>query len=65
MGYLRQVSSSNPLLRVLARSSDCLEAWAAGMDFAFALLPWQIIWNLQMLKAEKIGVGVAMSLGFL
>ncbi|CAI6339848.1 unnamed protein product [Periconia digitata] len=37
--------------------------WSAMMDLCLALLPWQIIWGLQMRLAEKIGVGVAMSLG--
>jgi hypothetical protein len=26
-------------------------------------MPWKIVWNLQMKRLEKIGVGVAMSLG--
>jgi hypothetical protein len=39
--------------------------WSAIIDVALALLPWKILWNLQMRFAEKIGVGVAMSLGLL
>jgi len=35
------------------------------MDISLALLPWKVLWNLQMRTAEKIGVGVAMSLGIL
>lgn len=35
------------------------------MDFLLAMLPWKIIWNLQMRPVEKIGVGTAMSLGCL
>jgi hypothetical protein len=35
------------------------------MDLSLALMPWKIIWNLQMRFAEKIGVGAAMSLGIL
>jgi hypothetical protein len=35
------------------------------MDLCLALLPWQILWGLQMRAAEKIGVGIAMSLGIL
>ncbi|KAH9909974.1 hypothetical protein F4778DRAFT_775883 [Xylariomycetidae sp. FL2044] len=38
-------------------------AYSAALDFALALLPWKIIGGLQMLRAEKIGVCVAMSLG--
>lgn len=30
-----------------------------------ALLPWTIIWNLQMKGKEKLGVAVAMSMGIL
>lgn len=39
--------------------------YSAVMDFALALLPWQFIWGLQMKKKEKVGVGVAMSMGIL
>lgn len=40
-------------------------AWCAWVDFALALLPWKLIWNLQLRTREKIGVGIAMSLGVL
>ncbi|KAF2998076.1 hypothetical protein E8E14_001810 [Neopestalotiopsis sp. 37M] len=40
-------------------------AWAAFMDFALALLPWKILWGVQMRTVEKLGVCFAMSLGFL
>ncbi|RYO65651.1 hypothetical protein AA0116_g2385 [Alternaria tenuissima] len=39
--------------------------WAAIMDISLALLPWKVLWNLKMRTAEKIGVGIAMSLGLL
>ncbi|EFQ95833.1 hypothetical protein PTT_04703 [Pyrenophora teres f. teres 0-1] len=39
--------------------------WAAIMDISMALLPWKVLWALQMRFAEKIGVGIAMSLGIL
>jgi len=39
--------------------------WSALMDVCLAVLPWKILWNLQMRTAEKIGAGVAMSLGIL
>jgi len=29
------------------------------------MLPWKVIWALQMKKVEKIGVAVAMSMGVL
>lgn len=35
------------------------------MDFILALLPWRIIWGLQMKKKEKVGVALAMSMGIL
>ncbi|KAM5357914.1 hypothetical protein ACJZ2D_015788 [Fusarium nematophilum] len=38
-------------------------AYSAAADFALAFLPWRIIWNLQMRTKEKIGVGIAMSMG--
>ncbi|KAK4450271.1 hypothetical protein QBC34DRAFT_297507 [Podospora aff. communis PSN243] len=38
---------------------------SAFTDFVLALLPIQVIMGLQMKKIEKIGVAVAMSLGFL
>jgi len=41
--------------------------FAAGysgiMDFVLALLPWKVIWKLQMKRKEKVGVAVAMSMG--
>ncbi|KAH5059800.1 hypothetical protein HBI73_208890 [Parastagonospora nodorum] len=39
--------------------------WSAIMDISLALLPWHVLWKLQMQLAEKIGVCVAMSLGIL
>ncbi|KAK0712393.1 hypothetical protein B0T26DRAFT_648687 [Lasiosphaeria miniovina] len=32
-------------------------------DIILALLPWRLVWSLQMQKKEKIGVGIAMSMG--
>ena len=40
-------------------------AWCAVADFALALLPWKLIWGLQLKTREKIGVGIAMSMGVL
>lgn len=40
-------------------------AYSGAQDFVLALLPWTIVWNLQMRKKEKIGVACAMSLGVL
>jgi hypothetical protein len=35
------------------------------MDVALALLPWTMIWGLQLRTSEKIGIGIAMSVGIL
>jgi len=42
-----------------------LLAYSAAMDFTLALLPWKLLWNLQMVKKEKLGVAVAMGFGFM
>lgn len=39
--------------------------WCALADFALALIPWKLIWGLQLQTREKFGVGIAMSLGIL
>ncbi|KAK4233264.1 hypothetical protein C8A03DRAFT_39037 [Achaetomium macrosporum] len=38
-------------------------AYSAFMDLVFSLLPWKFLWGLQMKRNEKIGVGLAMSMG--
>lgn len=48
--------------RILA---DHKTVWAAAMDISLAVIPWKILWRVQMRLAEKIGVGIAMSLGVL
>lgn len=40
-------------------------AYSGSMDITLAMLPWRIVWNLQMKKREKFGVAVAMSMGVL
>ncbi|KAE8836455.1 hypothetical protein HRS9139_04553 [Pyrenophora teres f. teres] len=50
---------------VLCKPIAKTEVWAAIMDISMALLPWKVLWALQMRFAEKIGVGIAMSLGIL
>jgi hypothetical protein len=35
------------------------------VDIALALLPWKYLLNLEMSKKEKIGAGIAMSMGLL
>lgn len=34
-------------------------------DIVLAMLPWKIVWKANLLKREKIGVLVAISLGVL
>ncbi|KAK3951081.1 hypothetical protein QBC32DRAFT_315214 [Pseudoneurospora amorphoporcata] len=33
------------------------------MDIVLAILPWCLIWDLHMQRKEKIGIGIAMSMG--
>ncbi|KAK2045738.1 hypothetical protein LZ31DRAFT_583897 [Colletotrichum somersetense] len=37
--------------------------YSASMDILLAMLPWKMIWGLQMKMQEKIGVAIAMSMG--
>lgn len=37
--------------------------FSASMDLVLALIPWKMIWGLQMRKQEKIGISIAMSCG--
>ncbi|KAB5582247.1 hypothetical protein GE09DRAFT_262041 [Coniochaeta sp. 2T2.1] len=39
--------------------------YAAACDFVLSLLPWPLIWHVQMRPYEKLGIGVAMSCGIL
>ncbi|KAJ5712796.1 hypothetical protein N7493_009264 [Penicillium malachiteum] len=39
------------------------KSYSGAQDFVLALLPWTIVWNLQMRRKEKLGVAFAMSLG--
>ncbi|KAI9931517.1 hypothetical protein ASPWEDRAFT_25609 [Aspergillus wentii DTO 134E9] len=38
-------------------------AYSGLQDFILALMPWTIVWKLQMKKKEKFGVAIAMSMG--
>ncbi|KAL5114534.1 hypothetical protein ACEQ8H_007567 [Pleosporales sp. CAS-2024a] len=40
-------------------------AWCTVADFYLALLPWKLILGLQLKTREKLGVGIAMSMGIL
>jgi hypothetical protein len=35
------------------------------MDFVLCILPWTVVWKLQMKPKEKIGIAIAMSFGLL
>lgn len=39
------------------------KAYSALMDFTLAFLPWTFLTTLRMRRKEKIGVGIAMSMG--
>lgn len=45
--------------------TDNVAAYSAAMDIALAMLPWKLIWGLNMKREEKIGVAFAMSCGIL
>ena len=38
-------------------------AFSAFVDFIFAIIPWFLLMNLQMIWKEKVGVAIAMSFG--
>jgi hypothetical protein len=40
-------------------------SYSAAMDIILALMPWPLVWKLQMKKKEKVAVAMAMSLGIL
>jgi len=40
-------------------------AYSAAMDIILALLPWKLLWTLQMKRKERIGAAIAMSMGVL
>lgn len=44
-------------------AADHYTAFSAAVDFAFALVPWFLVKNLNMKRAEKLGVAIAMSFG--
>ncbi len=49
--------------RVIVDYNIFSAAYSALMYFTLAFLPWKFLWKLQMKQGEKIGVGVAMSMG--
>lgn len=41
------------------------QAWFVAADFSFAILPWFVIWDLNMKRKEKITIACGLSLGVL
>jgi hypothetical protein len=39
--------------------------YSAFLDFALSLMPLFLLWNIQLKRSEKIGIMIAMSMGFL
>jgi hypothetical protein len=58
-GKFLQTASLDNLISIVCT------AYSAAMDFVLAFLSWTIIRNAPLKNAEKIGVGVAMSMGVL
>ncbi|KAI3330041.1 hypothetical protein F4824DRAFT_480413 [Ustulina deusta] len=47
----------------LIRYNASAAAYSGVMDILLALLPWKIIWNMDMSRKERVGATCAMSLG--
>jgi hypothetical protein len=60
----RVIGTCWPLATILA-VSVFTSAYSASMDIILSLLPWKVIWGLQMRTRERIGVCIAMSMGVL
>ncbi|KAA8627922.1 hypothetical protein SMACR_06022 [Sordaria macrospora] len=52
-------------INVLCRYWSFSGAWSAVTDLALVVLPWSIIWHLQVKRTEKILLGIVLSLGLL
>ena len=39
--------------------------FSAAIDFGFAVLPWKMLWGLEMARSERVGVMLAMGMGTL
>jgi hypothetical protein len=46
-------------------STNLTTAWFVVADFCFAILPWFVIWDLNMKRKEKLLVACGLSLGVL
>ena len=65
VNYARFQASKISILNPCTTEVLTNPVWAALMDISLALIPWKVLWGLQMRTAEKIGVCLAMSLGLL
>jgi hypothetical protein len=50
---------------ILIRYSVFVGYFSALIDLSFVVLPWKMLWSLQMKKAEKVGVTLTMGMGTL
>ncbi|OIW26285.1 hypothetical protein CONLIGDRAFT_468532 [Coniochaeta ligniaria NRRL 30616] len=50
---------------IMIKYSVFTGCFSALIDFAFVVLPWKMLWGLQMKRSEKIGVTLAMGMGTL
>lgn len=55
----------SPSLFTLMLTNIASTAYSGLQDFVLALLPWVIIWGLQMSTKERIAIGICMSMGIL
>jgi hypothetical protein len=59
------ISILTSVLSFLGHPNDSLLAYSGCMDFILAVLPWAVLWKLQMRRREKFGIAIAMSMGVL
>ncbi|TVY88169.1 hypothetical protein LAWI1_G005805 [Lachnellula willkommii] len=63
-GFGRHSAELTPTAAIAATKSEIIGASAIA-DFVLAVLPWFILWGLQMKRKEKNLIAASMSLGFL
>jgi hypothetical protein len=52
-------------MKSIITDHESILAWFVAADFSFAILPWFVVWDLNMKRKEKITVAVGLSLGIL
>ncbi|KAK3490065.1 hypothetical protein B0T13DRAFT_85677 [Neurospora crassa] len=50
-------------IKLTASSMMFAGIYSGLMDIVLAVLPWCLIWDLHMQRKEKVGIGIAMSMG--